>query len=171
MKHVPAQVEKDGDLIDTLVAERYHQVANVGMENIDNTRVIERAALSNTLALHMHTLTSNPHAFKTMNVGKARDQERGRVPEQKPCAYGPLCWRPGCIFSHGITDHERRLRKQVMHGLSAFWAAQNETCQQTPPQVQDSATACSLCCHRGNTPDAMQCVVKALCCVAHLLPG
>ena len=73
IKHLPSQIERDGELVDTLVAERYHQLSKVGMESISNTRRSEETALGRTVALLMHTLEVNPHAFTTACVGSSYD--------------------------------------------------------------------------------------------------
>ena len=73
IKHLPSQIERDGELVDTLVAERYHQLPKIGMESISHAVRFEETALGRTVALLMHTLEVNPPAFTTACVGSSND--------------------------------------------------------------------------------------------------
>jgi len=72
-KHIPAQIARDKELMDTLVAERYHQLPKLGMDSIDNTKTFEATVLGRAVMLHLNLVQSNDHAFTTKLLGYSRN--------------------------------------------------------------------------------------------------
>ena len=71
--HIPAQVERDGELMDTLVAGRYHQIAKLAVESIDHTKTVEATVLGRSVMLHLNTVATNKHAFTSALLGDQVD--------------------------------------------------------------------------------------------------
>ena len=67
-KHLAAQLAADGELMDTLVCERYHNISKLGMEHIDNTNRMEATALARICLAHSRLLREG-HAFQTGLIG------------------------------------------------------------------------------------------------------
>jgi hypothetical protein len=70
--HLPFQIERDGELLDTLVTERFHQMPKVAMDSIDNTSRFEATVLARSVSLYLHAVSS-ANAFETKLLGRVSD--------------------------------------------------------------------------------------------------
>ena len=57
--HLPAQLAADGELLDTLVTERFHCVAKHAMTAVENTKKFEATVLARVVCLHTQHLRRN----------------------------------------------------------------------------------------------------------------
>ena len=72
IKHLPEQILRDGELLDTLVTERFHQLPKGGMESINNTACFEEAGLARSVVVYLNAV-ANANAFETKLLGTVHD--------------------------------------------------------------------------------------------------